>query len=97
MFTVREATRALEVAAITSAVALVADICLPESNGFEVSERLRTADARTGIVLVTGYPSSGDRARALRVGAYYLVKPFRRAEFVNAVDSSTGRTLVAPA
>lgn len=55
----------------------VLDIMLPGLNGFEVLERLRTADAQLPVLMLTGRDAPSDQVAGLERGADdYVTKPF---------------------
>jgi DNA-binding response OmpR family regulator len=57
--------------------AIVLDIMLPKLDGLAVCARLRAADNRTPVLMLTARDGDDDIARALDTGADdYLVKPF---------------------
>jgi CheY-like chemotaxis protein len=65
------------------------DLALPELNGWEVLEGLRSdpATARVPVVIVTAHGESGAAARARDLGANgFLSKPFRPTELRRLVD-----------
>lgn len=56
---------------------IVLDVMLPGLNGFEVARRLRQANSRTPILMLTARDAVGDVIKGLNVGADdYLTKPF---------------------
>ncbi|HJU52151.1 MAG TPA: response regulator transcription factor [Acidimicrobiia bacterium] len=63
--------------------ALILDVMLPDLDGFELCQRLRTKKVQVPIIMVTARDSVEDRVRGLDVGADdYLVKPFSLAELL---------------
>src|SRR5215472_16137709 len=52
---------------------LVLDLCMPESDGFEVLRTLDRAGSRVAAVVLTGSESELDYAEAVRLGARGLV------------------------
>lgn len=57
------------------------DIGMPGADGFEVLTAARDANARTYVVMITGYGSLDTAIRAVRLGAQdYLTKPFSLAQ-----------------
>ncbi|MDT5272957.1 MAG: hypothetical protein QOH49_5143 [Acidobacteriota bacterium] len=96
-----------EVAAASSAAAalealerfrpdvLVADIGMPEVDGYELIRRVRTLSAERGgltpAVALTAYAGEPDRARALRSGFQaYLPKPVEPDSLIDAVTNLAG-------
>ena len=79
---------------------LIADIGMPEMDGFELIEKVRGSTNATvrGVraAALTAYARSEDRARALRSGfQLHLSKPVDPAELIAAVGALAGTSLVA--
>jgi len=63
--------------------AIVLDVILPDSDGFEVCRRIREAGQWAPVVMLTARDGVRDRVRGLDVGADdYLTKPFAFAELL---------------
>jgi two-component system OmpR family response regulator len=63
--------------------AIVLDVMLPELDGFEVCETLRSEGCWAPVLMLTARDAVQDRIRGLDVGADdYLVKPFAFAELL---------------
>ncbi|MEO6712895.1 MAG: response regulator transcription factor [Mycobacteriales bacterium] len=63
--------------------AVVLDVMLPDTDGFETCRQLRAGGVWTPIIMVTARASIEDRVRGLDVGADdYLTKPFSLAELL---------------
>ena len=72
---------ALWAAEATRYDAVVLDVLLPETDGFEVCRRLRRSGAWMPVMLLTARDAVNDRVRGLDAGADdYLTKPFAFAE-----------------
>jgi len=85
---------------------ILADVVMPEKNGYEVCEEIKKnpATARIPVVLLAGTFEPFDRERAERLGCSAIVsKPFdshqlfRRVESILAGKSDDGRTTSPPA
>lgn len=73
-------------------IALV-DIGLPDGDGIELIDELRSQGTRLGIVVISARGAIGDRVRGLTVGAdHYLKKPVELEE-LSAVIAALGRRL----
>jgi two-component system, OmpR family, response regulator len=74
--------------------ALVLDVMLPDISGFEVCRRLRSADVRTPILMLTARGAVDDRVAGLDAGADdYLVKPFAFDELLARLRALMRRPL----
>lgn len=72
---------------------VVLDVMMPGSDGLEVCERLRRADADLPIIIVSAKDSPYDRVSGLNKGSDdYLVKPFLPLELVARVRALLRRS-----
>src|SRR5271166_3180836 len=56
---------------------VIADVALGGMSGLETLRRIRTADPRALVILMTGYGASQTTIEAMKLGAYdFLSKPF---------------------
>jgi len=77
-----------------SYAAVIADINMPDVNGFELIRHVRATDrhADVPIVIITTQTSRRDEERARALGAdAFLRKPFSAEELVRAVAQAAGR------
>ncbi|MGJ3239822.1 MAG: response regulator [Anaerolineae bacterium] len=68
---------------------ILLDIVLPDIDGFEVCQQIRTTPeiADTPIIGLSGNTMHGDRQRGLSAGFdAYLAKPIMRLELLNAIE-----------
>ena len=71
----------------------ILDIMLPDIDGFEVCRRIRTADPKIGIVMLTARTQEMDKVTGLMTGADdYITKPFSPAELTARIDAIFRRT-----
>ena len=57
------------------------DVRLPDADGLEVLERLRSAEPDVPIVMITAHGGVESAVRAMKLGAYdYIIKPFNMEE-----------------
>jgi len=71
----------------------ILDIMLPDTDGFEVCRRIRTADQHIGIVMLSARTQEMDKVTGLMTGADdYITKPFSPAELTARVDAIFRRT-----
>ncbi|MGB6604222.1 MAG: PAS domain S-box protein [Steroidobacteraceae bacterium] len=90
-------TQALELAHSLRPHALLADIGLPDIDGFELAQKIRTSSWGSDIVLVaiTGWGKEADRQKAFDCGFdYHLTKP-TSAESIESILHSVGLMLQA--
>lgn len=67
---------------------ILLDVNLPDTSGFDVCARLRSADVATPIIMVTARDEVTDRIRGLKGGADdYLPKPFAFEELLARMDA----------
>ncbi len=72
--------------------AIVLDVMLPEIDGFEVCQRLRSARRWAPVLMLTALDGVSSRVRGLDAGADdYLVKPFSLAELAARLRALTRR------
>ena len=66
---------------------LVADLRLPDIDGFEVIKQVKAKRPETEVVVITGYSSVYSAVDAMKLGVYdYLPKPFTEDEIKRAVS-----------
>jgi two-component system, OmpR family, response regulator len=74
---------------------VVLDLMLPDMHGFEVCQRIRAADDRIPVLMVTALSAVPDRVAGLEIGADdYLVKPFAFDELLARVRALARRGAV---
>ncbi len=72
---------------------IILDVMLPGIDGFTVCERIRAADNRVPVLILTARAAEGDRVTGLEKGADdYLVKPFSLNEFLLRVRGMLRRS-----
>ena len=79
---------------------ILADVVMPEKNGYEVCEEVKgdPATARIPVVLLSGTFEPFDRERADRVGSDLVVsKPFDAHQLLERIDALLARSPAAPA
>jgi PAS domain S-box-containing protein len=75
--------------------ALVADIAMPEVDGYELIGRIRAAGLTVPAIAVTAYARPDDRQRALAAGyAGYCAKPIEAATLIQAIRALVPRRTV---
>lgn len=64
------------------------DIMLPGMDGFEVCRRIRAADPKMGVIMLTARTQEMDKVTGLMTGADdYVTKPFSPAELTARIDA----------
>jgi DNA-binding response OmpR family regulator len=72
---------------------IILDLMLPDLNGYQVCEQIRSFDLRTPIVMLTARSQEADKIRGLDSGADdYVTKPFSVGELVARIRSILRRT-----
>jgi DNA-binding response OmpR family regulator len=75
----------------------VLDIMMPDRNGFEVAEDIRSVDEDIPIIFLTAKTQTEDLVRGFRTGANdYIRKPFSMEELIVRIEN-TLRVRAAPA
>lgn len=55
---------------------IITDICMPDMDGLEMTEKIKKIDKRIIVILLTGYAEFEYAQRAISLGAFeYLIKP----------------------
>lgn len=87
-----DAQSAFERAAKEVFDAIVLDWMLPDGEGPQVAERLRSAEVHSPILMLTARGETSDKVAGLRAGADdYLVKPFEVDELLARLDALVRR------
>lgn len=77
---------ALEHAAARACRLVICDLMLPDRDGFELLRALRAMRPRIAIVMMTGFATGENAARAIEAGATdILMKPFEESELLEVV------------
>ncbi|HBB95157.1 MAG TPA: hypothetical protein DC054_07180 [Blastocatellia bacterium] len=87
--TANSADSALRLTADTHFDLIISDIGMPEMNGYELAESLRSRDdySHTPLIAVTGYTEYDDRGRSLRAGFNaHLTKPINPSRLLEIVS-----------
>ena len=72
---------------------VVLDVMLPDLDGFEVCQRLRSSGNRTPVLFLTARDATDDKVRGLTMGGDdYLAKPFSLDELVARIGAVLRRT-----
>jgi two-component system OmpR family response regulator len=84
---------ALDVVAEAKPDLIVLDVMLPDLDGFDVCNRLRSTGDRTPVLFLTARDTTEDKVRGLTMGGDdYLVKPFALDELVARIHAVLRRT-----
>ena len=74
---------------IAETTCLITDLQMPELNGLELQEALRSQGYRTPVILITAYPNEKHRTRALDNGAVsFLSKPFNEDALIQCLTAA---------
>ncbi len=84
----RNGTDGLDAALSQAYDVVVLDVMLPGKDGWEVLDKLRAADRRTPVVMLTARDAVGYRVKGLTAGADdYVIKPFAFSELLARIRS----------
>jgi len=71
---------------------VVADLKLPGADGIELLKNIRAISPATEVVMITAYGTVERAVEAMKLGAVdFVVKPFRRAVLLDAVERALAR------
>jgi DNA-binding response OmpR family regulator len=71
------------------AAAIILDMTLPEMNGIQTLEHIRSLDTRVPVIVATGETSDEKRKHCERLGVQaYLAKPVRSEDLANAIRAA---------
>jgi DNA-binding response OmpR family regulator len=83
-----------KLAAKTYSAALI-DVRLQDTNGLDLLIKIQEIAPKMRKIVLTGYPSDEDRAKALERGAdYYIVKPVDSEKLIEIISAKTGKDTV---
>lgn len=84
---------ALDAVPVVKPDLIVLDVMLPDLDGFDVCQRLRSTGDRTPVLFLTARDATEDKVRGLTMGGDdYLVKPFSLDELVARIGAVLRRT-----
>lgn len=70
---------------------ILLDLRLPDMNGLELLEKIKSKDAHALIIVMTGFGSVDSAVEAMKIGAYnYLEKPFKIDHLKLVVEKALG-------
>jgi len=68
---------------------LIADLRLPDINGMEVIRQVKELDPKTGVIAITGYPTTAIAVEAMKLKVNdFLPKPFNEDQIKTAVSKA---------
>lgn len=83
----------VELAKIYKYDLIILDIILPDLHGLEVLKRIRDADIKTPVMILSGLNDASTKVSGLGYGADdYLTKPFNRSELIARTQSIIRRS-----
>jgi len=78
----------IEQARKTAPELIILDLMLPDTNGYQVCEQIRSFNKQVPIIMLTARSQESDKIRGLEVGADdYVTKPFSVGEFLARVKA----------
>jgi twitching motility two-component system response regulator PilH len=64
------------------------DLLMPELDGFEVLERLKKAESKIPVIILTADIQETSKKRCFDLGAkFFLNKPFKKEKFIDVLKS----------
>ncbi|HPF50456.1 MAG TPA: response regulator transcription factor [Draconibacterium sp.] len=76
---------------------IILDVMLPKIDGFQVAERIRTADQQTPIIFLTARSMTEDKIKGLTIGGDdYIPKPFSMEELLLKIKIFLRRSFAQP-
>ncbi len=95
--TVADAEAALAHPAAGECRLVLCDLMLPGLSGIDLLHKLRATRPNLPVVMITGYGTAENAARALEAGVSgFLPKPFTESELLDAVRHALGNENVVP-
>jgi two-component system cell cycle response regulator CtrA len=83
----------LEVGKIYDYDGIILDLMLPDIEGIEVIKKLRSANVKTPVVVLSGLSECNDKVSCLNLGADdYITKPFEGKELVSRIQAVIRRS-----
>src|SRR5437899_904141 len=90
--------RALELLEHVAPRLAIVDVWMPEVDGIELVERMRTNAPGVPIIVISGHGTIETAVRVIRLGAFdFLEKPFPLDALLNVVGRALGSTATPPA
>jgi len=87
--TCKSAGHFLECGTIAETACLITDLQMPELNGLELQEALRSQGYQTPVVVITAYPNEKHRSLAFANGAVgFLSKPFNEQCLIDCLNAA---------
>jgi two-component system, cell cycle response regulator CtrA len=83
----------LEVSRLYDYDLIILDLILPDIDGYEVLQRLRSAKVKIPVLILSGLSGADQKIKGLGFGADdYLTKPFNRGELVARINAIVRRS-----
>src|SRR6266567_7103589 len=83
--------RALELLKHVAPRLAIVDVWMPEMDGIELVERMRTQSPGVPIIVISGHGTIETAVRVIRLGAFdFLEKPFQLESLLQVVDRALG-------
>ena len=83
----------LEVGKIYDYDGIILDLMLPDIDGVEVIKKLRSANIKTPVIVLSGLSQCEDKVQCLDIGADdYITKPFNGSELVSRIQAVVRRS-----
>lgn len=82
VFVANDGKEAIKLISVNDFDLVITDLVMPKSDGIEVLKKAKEKNARTQVIMITGFATLDSAIEALKWGAFdYIRKPFKLAEF----------------
>ena len=90
---VERGVKGLEICNVNNYDIIILDLMLPDIDGYEVLLRLRYANNKIPVLILSGLSSEDQKIKGLNLGADdFLTKPFNASELVGRIHAITRRS-----